>query len=59
MVDGQPDEGALDDGQLAVVVFPAGAGGQLLVQPAQAMARAVPYRVVSVMVATAGAGQDR
>ena len=34
VIDGEPDEGALDDGQLAVVVFPAGAGGQLLVQPA-------------------------
>ena len=29
----QPDQGALDDRQLAVVVFPPGAGGQLLVQP--------------------------
>jgi hypothetical protein len=31
--DVQPDKGALDDGQLAVVAFPSGAGGQLLVQP--------------------------
>ena len=57
MTDVQPDEGALDDGQLAVVVFPSGAAGQLLVQPAQAAARAVPYRVVWVTVAAAGAGQ--
>src|SRR5947207_15983169 len=33
VLDVQPDESALDDGQLAGVAFPAGAGGQLLVQP--------------------------
>ena len=33
MIDGQPDEGALDNGQLAVVAFPAAAAGQPLVQP--------------------------
>src|SRR5262249_46077193 len=34
VVDGQPDEGALDDRQRAVVALPAAAAGQLLVQPA-------------------------
>src|ERR1035441_2808033 len=33
VIDGEPDEGALDDGQLAVVVLPAAAVFQPLVQP--------------------------
>jgi hypothetical protein len=54
----QPDEGALDDGQLAVVVLPGGAGGELLVQPRPGrLGTAVPYRDVSVTVAAADSGQ--
>jgi hypothetical protein len=44
--------------QVPVVVLPA-AGLSSQVQPAQATAVAVPYRVVCVTVVTAGAGQVR
>ena len=57
MIDGQPDEGALDDGQLAVVVLPPGAVASRWCSRPQAMAVAVPYRAVSVTVAATGAGQ--
>jgi hypothetical protein len=57
VIDAQPDEGALDDGQLAVEAFPAGAAGQLLVQPApgRGLRGAVPGGLGDV--ATAGTGQ--
>ncbi|HEX3964358.1 MAG TPA: hypothetical protein VHZ03_48205, partial [Trebonia sp.] len=44
MIDAEPDESALDDGQLALVPLPAGAGGEPLVQPAPGRRRrgAVP-----------------
>ena len=58
MIDLEADEGALDDGQLALVVLPGGAAGELLVQPRpRPCAVAVPYREVSVTVTTAGSGQ--
>src|SRR5450756_277862 len=47
VIHGQPDEGALDDGQLAIVVLPGGAAGQLLVHrsPGHRVRGTVPGRV--------------
>src|SRR5580693_9238527 len=47
VIDGQPDEGALDDRQLAVVILPTGTAGQPLVQltPGRGPGGAVPGRL--------------
>ena len=47
VIDRKPDQGSLDDGQLAVVTLPGGAAGELLVQPrpGQRGGGAVPGRL--------------
>lgn len=59
VINGQPDEGALDDQQVPVVVFHPPREASRWCSHPQAMAVAVPYRVVWVLVVTAGMGQDR
>jgi hypothetical protein len=57
VIDLEPDEGALDDQQLALVALPGAAVLQPLVRPDPGPGLGVPYLEVSVTVVTGGSGK--